>query len=342
MKKVLAVLLAAAMATTMAFAAAEINIGYVTDSGNLGGADQDQLLPGETYNIPLYTSVSLDNWDTTDEDKNIKSVSVKWNEGGALVESLKLKDKSTLDASLELNLKENYTISTDDIRSLKGTVTVKYTGKDTPDDEFIITGDVGNDYVLVTTERRADDAETVEVLNNTVYEADGTGYLKIESGDGLLNGTLRMKDGAKAFLYMEEDADALDTIYDNYDDVVDEAYVHTYDFIAHPSVADATLTLQAGYKDQYYIYELNGTKLDEVKTTWNRADGQYEWDTNTLATYVISEVELVAADEPADEENNTTDTTVEENPSTGANDFVGLAVALAVVSVAGIAVAKRK
>ena len=334
MKKVLAMLLAAAMATTMAFAANDITIGAWQDTG--AGTGDNGLYPGETYTVSLFNEVQLDNWVVGTND--IKSISVKWNEGSALVDSLKLVDKNSAAASLELNLKENYTIY--EARSLEGVVTVKY--EDGTSEKFTLSADVGNDYETIVTEKRSDDAEEIIPLDNTVYEADGTGYVKAISEDGLLEATLRLKDGSRYFLYMEEDADALDTIYDEYDEAADEAYVHTYEYIAHPSVANAVLTLQADYKDQYYIYELNGTKLKEVKTTWNKEDGQYEWETNTLGAYVISDVELVASEDDTTDETNDGSTTVEENPSTGANDFVGLAVALAVVSVAGIAVAKRK
>lgn len=92
-----------------------------------------------------------------------------------------------------------------------------------------------------------------------------------------------------------------------------------------------------------FIYENNKGKLTVCK------DAKYDSDkeefvikTNKLGNYVISDKELKV--EEAKEDDKTTDGKdgAEKNPDTGANDFVGLAVALAVVSVAGIAVAKRK
>lgn len=91
-----------------------------------------------------------------------------------------------------------------------------------------------------------------------------------------------------------------------------------------------------------FIYENNKGKLSVCK------DAKYDSDkeafiikTNKLGNYVISDKELKV--EEAKEDGKTDDKDgAEKNPDTGANDFVGLAVALAVVSVAGIAVAKRK
>ena len=55
------------------------------------------------------------------------------------------------------------------------------------------------------------------------------------------------------------------------------------------------------------------------------------WSTKSPKSYVISDVELVAAAEDS------------KNPDTGANDVVGVAAALAVVSlVAGAAVSLKK
>ncbi|MEG0017444.1 MAG: hypothetical protein RR724_01775 [Hydrogenoanaerobacterium sp.] len=93
------------------------------------------------------------------------------------------------------------------------------------------------------------------------------------------------------------------------------------------------------------IYNYESGKLTINKDAKYNSDAAcFEIKTNKLGNYVVSAQELKVTEEPA------TDAPVEPvapgtavpNPDTGANDFVGLAVALAVVSVAGIAVAKRK
>ena len=52
--------------------------------------------------------------------------------------------------------------------------------------------------------------------------------------------------------------------------------------------------------------------------------------------------ELITIIDPNNDNNTTTTTETAENPATGANDFVGVAAALAVVSLLGMAVASRK
>ena len=90
--------------------------------------------------------------------------------------------------------------------------------------------------------------------------------------------------------------------------------------------------------DAKYIYSYEDGKLAVLEDA-KYDDGKDEWTikTNKLGNYILSDTELVAADAEGEK-----GTDAETNPDTGANDFVGLAVALAVVSVAGIAVAKRK
>ena len=52
--------------------------------------------------------------------------------------------------------------------------------------------------------------------------------------------------------------------------------------------------------------------------------------------------ELITIIDPNNDNTTTTTTETAENPATGANDFVGVAAALAVVSLLGMAVASRK
>lgn len=84
---------------------------------------------------------------------------------------------------------------------------------------------------------------------------------------------------------------------------------------------------------------------NETNVKFDDVAGAFTFSAKTLGHYVLSDTELkntttgdVTTDVPAPGEEPTPET----NPGTGANDFVGLAVALAVVSLAGITVAKRK
>ncbi|MEG2876220.1 MAG: hypothetical protein RR895_08145 [Hydrogenoanaerobacterium sp.] len=96
------------------------------------------------------------------------------------------------------------------------------------------------------------------------------------------------------------------------------------------------------------LYNYESGKLTVNKDAKYNSDAAcFEIKTSKLGNYVVSAQELKVAEEPAtdapvDPVAPGTPGTAVPNPDTGANDFVGLAVALAVVSVAGIAVAKRK
>ncbi|MBC8546163.1 hypothetical protein H8711_04335 [Clostridiaceae bacterium NSJ-31] len=101
--------------------------------------------------------------------------------------------------------------------------------------------------------------------------------------------------------------------------------------------------------DEPYLYEVVDGKLTLCEDAkYDSSDEAFVIKTNKLGNYVISDTKLVDEDaDDSDEDGDSTDSTdssgdATTNPDTGANDFVGLAVALAVVSVAGIAVAKKR
>ena len=124
---------------------------------------------------------------------------------------------------------------------------------------------------------------------------------------------------------------------------------------------DATLRLFPGNKDTFkrdvnvrmpyesavekpFIYEVDAKgNLTKVTATYDDVAGEFNFKTKTLGDYILSDTELKSkVDSDVPSEDKPSEGGTQPNPGTGANDFVGLAVALAVVSVAGIAVAKRK
>ena len=103
-----------------------------------------------------------------------------------------------------------------------------------------------------------------------------------------------------------------------------------------------------------YIYEIDADgQLSEVNATYDEDEEGFVFNTRTLGSYVVSDIELVGAaiDEEVPGESDTevpgeSDTTTDdgrENPATGANDMVNVAAAMAVVSLAAAgAVAFKK
>lgn len=139
-----------------------------------------------------------------------------------------------------------------------------------------------------------------------------------------------MVAGEKAFMFADE------TAIEALEEKFPEADLECYNFGGAPVFNNAAVfTQQADYADQYYIYSYKNGKLAEVEAEWNNIEGVYEWETKAPTSYVISDVELVAAAEEESFE--------DKNPDTGANDVVGIAAALTVTSlVAAAAVSLRK
>ena len=349
MKKVTALALALMLTLSMAsvaFAADAYTAG-IDSSGNVvtitnldledESEDDGRLYPGEEYEIAL-SAMGLDA-----DAEDVKSVTVSWSKGGALVSSLKLKEKGDADAYLLLTFNENYTITS--AKDLYGKLTIKF-NDGTDDQTLYLSATVGNELVEIDGYSKKSDAEddAIDAQNNTLYECTDAGYIAFNSDTRLFTVTLKMATDEKAFMYNSEDM--IDEIEDDYGDL--DAEIYCYSFGGRPTFKNAAeFSLQADYADQYYVYEWNGSKLTVQDYDWNSIDGVYEWSTKSPKAYVISDVELVAADE--DEDDTTSDTDSEtadktdENPDTGAHDVVGVAAALAVVSlVAAGAVSLKK
>lgn len=319
--------------------AADADITATTDMFTDGDlTSESDLIPGETYsieetNIPIGTDLTSANF----------KVSASWKTGSALVDSVKIKDNE-----LQLILKENYTISS--AKTLKGTITLtckKAAGVYEKDDviTIAINESVTNKIEYITGESKladSQDAPVEDVANNTIYicEEDEGGYVTFNSTDSLLQATLKMKSEEKVFAYVDEEM--LDDIDEEYGDL--DADIYCYNFVASPSLSNsATLTLQADYYDQYNIYAWNGSKLTEVDADFNSEDGVYEWTTKKLTAYIISDTELDASSDDTDTDTDADTDTDSENPDTGAHDVVGVAAALAVVSlIAAGAVSVKK
>ena len=349
MKKIIALALALVMALSLGVVALA-DCDFVDVDGRECGVEYDDtyphMLPGEKY------------WFENDYAKDL-NITVEWTKGGALVKGVYYEPKSDEDTYPSeafdgwdgwddimndvgwtnepddetgvwvIELKENYTITT--AKDLEGTVTYTYKDADGKKKtaEMKIWGVVSNHILDVYGEEDKDDALVIEAENNTLYqcEEDEAGYVKFNKG-ALLSATLNMASEEKAFMYNDEAA--IDALTEKFP----EADIECYNFGGSPVFKnEAEFTLQADYADQYYVYTYTNGKLEAQDYTWNSIEGVYEWATKAPTSYVISDVELVAADEAEET----------KNPDTGANDVVGVAAALAVVSlVAAGAVSLKK
>ncbi len=261
-------------------------------------------------------------------------VSADWSVGGAMVKSVKfVKNPGSGDdlidqhGTLVLELNENYTIDTP--KRLIGVITLTE-GKETAN--IYVNAEVCNHLVIIDGYSKLEDAkeEAIETFDNTIYKCseDAPGYVVFNANSRLFSTTLKMVKNEKAFMFSNEDMiDAVEEMYGNL-----EADIECYQFGGSPTFTnEAAFSLQADYADQYFVYEWSGQKLIKVDYEWDSINGLYKWATKSPTDYVISDKELVMAEEE-----------VEKNPDTGAGDLVGMASALAVVSLIAVAAVSRK
>jgi len=272
------------------------------------------------------------------------TVSVEWTRGGAMVDTVKLNDA---DGDVLVILKENYTIT--EAKDLQGTITLKAKTADKTAYECKLTGDnalkVTNQVKDVEGSRKADDSEIYTAdEDNTIYvcSEDAPGYVTFKSGSDMLSALLKMNREEKVFMHIQEDT--IDEVVEKYD-AKEEAELYFFGFEGAPTLEnDAALSLEADYFEKAYIYEYTGGKLREVNAKLSSDGGAYEWTSKKLTTYVVSDTKLAAdaaaAGETADDEKTEAN---ESNPNTGSADIVGVAAALAVVSlVTAGAIAMKK
>lgn len=251
--------------------------------------------------------------------------------GISLVESVswvKLEDRTY---DLVLTIKESLTGITEKDIAGKVVLVEKATKDETV---FEVAETVGNTVVYIDGSKKAADAVelTDEMAKNTVmYAEDGAGFVTFTDGVSL-TGLVKVADGEKAQVYMDGiDEDTMDAIEaylgEDYD-----AIVEYYNFAGSGFGADVAWTYEAYAEDPHYFYAWDGEKFVDLEGKFNDDEdvNAYEFTAAAKGIIVVTDVEIAAA----------ADT---KNPDTGANDVVGVAAALAVVSlVAAGAVSLKK
>jgi len=335
MKKAIALTLALAMASSMSAVA-------------LAGDEpiaENTYAPGSVISI-LSEAFTAEDGSQPAEDltRTNYTLSFDWDRGGAMVETVKIDND---DKEVQITLKENYTI--DEAKDLEGTITLK--SRD--EDKTVYTLELADDTKLKVTNlvvdvegtKDAEDAEEYTAdVDNTIYQndEDSAGYVLFQSGSEMMTVLADMAKGEKVFMHIsEEEIEEIAEAY-NKDG---KAALYFFDFEGTPSLKNkATLSIEADYFEEGFVYEYSGGKLREVNAKRTEDGDAYEWTASKLSTYVVSDTKLKAdgvVSENGETESEKNPTV--ENPNTGANDIVGVASGLAVVSlVACGAVALKK
>ncbi len=363
MKKVLALVLAVVLAfgmTTVAFAAAKAESVKLVDSGTpaakylytFDGDKLDEVPVKVTGNVELKankeyflllatdtTDVVLDKLSVLNDVKVRASIDVG-NSYIAAKPSFVIKNVKEEKYGIAAGKKAFVSFKTADkfnmdAEDLEMTISL-YNKKGDKNDEIDINGTVG--YASSTP---ASYYRVTGPINNF---DDIDGDVEMEFGDDEITFVVNADGQKELFLRLDDSDDALEDKYPDADlqIVYFAGNNKTFRRSGELKIPAEMIEGKEGKLVAPFIYENNNGKLTVCK------DAKYDSDkeafiikTNKLGKYVISDKELKA--EEAKEDGKTDDKDgAEKNPDTGANDFVGLAVALAVVSVAGIAVAKRK
>ena len=372
MKKTIALMLAVAMLSSLSLTAlAEETAGEPAAAvqaasnspinGMTLGADENGvelkkdvlLTPGETYRFPL--SITREDGTTeavTDELLDSYKINVS-NNRSSVFESTKVeerKDEYFLTVKTKAGWPTYQTEATIKVRLLDkktskelfaGEVELKV-GYGQMDDDYIEALGEGESVVVdpaapVITEEQF---ETITKTNN--YKAVTFTYGDW-SFDVRTNGT-----GTKNLV---SNTNVIDDIMAKYDD-------NQFKFVTFPAGPtfkyDAAVSIDVSneavdFNDTFYLYRYNGSKLIPMDASYNQDEGTLEFETKELGRFVITDKKLkdttvvesgVASDKVDEGDAASGDT---QNPDTGANDAVGVAVALGAVSlVAAAAVSLKK
>ena len=351
MKKVLSIVLAVMMLSTMAFAAID-----VADDGL-------QMYPGASLKIPadktIYKAVDSTTGNliaiTTEMDaykvnakeaikeKNWTVSKVSWDSGRTLVKSVAIDDKITDGTDkvggVKITLKEDYKLVKES--DLEGTVFLKEkTAADSTIGKVTIALEVkkvvyNNEAKIILDSRDDEESLDEDQVANTVYTVDaanGSGNLTLTGDDFEFSN--KVYDGEKLFLEWDYEFD--DAVLQANDDVTGD--ITFLNFVASPSFSSGNGKFIFDVEKDYHIYENKDGKLTELKAKWSDDDnGLVVTGIKTLGSYVISEKALKSVAASAGET-----PTDNSNPDTGANDIVGIATALAAVALVSAAAVSLK
>lgn len=145
-----------------------------------------------------------------------------------------------------------------------------------------------------------------------------------------------VKNSAKTTVnvYFHEDNKKMSTTYEDAD-------LEMIFFDGTPEF-DYTGTMHAPADEDAYVYAVIGGKLVADKFTWNKDSECWEMNAKKIEGVVVSDIKLDVSKYNSTVGGDTADEN-KDNPGTGSVDFVNVAVALGVVSLAAAgAVALKK
>lgn len=268
-------------------------------------------------------------------------------------------------AFIAITIKENYSNDSIDVDielkpTAKGSSSYLYdaNGSEMKNMSFNFTATIAYDVLSAGSFTTIDD--NAPVVN--FEDIEDTEPIQLYFGD-YVEYDINAKGQSELFLkYTDDPTDTKMDLADKYPDANIE--YHIFHGTKKTFRRSGTLYIKAstiGENKAPYIYEIdtNGA-LTQTKPKYDTSEERFVITTTTLKNYVVSDVPLKTTSSSSSEDEEEEDIEDEssspseprppitpsegenDNPATGANDFVGLAVALAAVSFVGIGLAARK
>lgn len=368
MKKVLTFILAAAMAVGMATSAMAFNVAKVEMNPSANAATTPTVTAENGYTVSDWQMTGVDlvmfddnakkaviNFTTGNSIPDDFNITASVKKGGDVVKATVKKD----DMKVEIEAIPNYAWSSTKQADYK--VEIKFAAKKASHmnpKTLTITGVVtaATDWTAVA------DVKTLNTVN-IPYEYEAGKFTTIvkwgevtEDVEIYFNNLGDDQDVYMVFNKMPNQG-AINLYHDDepdgYKDIQKANIDADLEFINFPAkpTFDVAGTLYLGGDSDSFVYEIvsssanalsvNGTyradaniTLVKSSATYDDSYGSFALRTNKLGAYVISDRELEVTSFTTDGSTSTDGTGNVENPSTGANDMVNVAVALAVVSLA--------
>lgn len=362
MKKIIALALALVLSLSMATVAFAADLVFKTGDTGVWAPGEDFVLYASDFedssnNALLAAAGDLIGTADTAHDyftSDYFTLSYKVAKGANLLESVKFADgviKVTFKANynLEQPAITNFAFDSIKVKARKDVDTnTKVTGLSRNTEYTAIAASIPSvavGYVAtVPTGATAHGTATDAISLDSPIKITTPGYFKFkaESNSSFRDATInlgdvyvsaRIFDGEKFYFSVDNKAD-LDIIKANAE--TDAERIDFFKFKSNPTFSQRATVELPGEKGDF-VYELKDGKLTKASAfKWNEEINAFEGKVLTLGNYVVSDVELKSAPAKDTDEDS-------KNPNTGANDFVGVAVALAVVSlVAAGAVSLKK
>lgn len=195
---------------------------------------------------------------------------------------------------------------------------------------YVDLADAHGDKVGASYDNYTDDCN-VEALAVIPKDAD---YAEIMFEDTMFWYSVKNSAKTTVNVYFHEDNKKMSTTYEDAD-------LEMIFFDGTPEF-DYTGTMYAPADEDAYVYAVIGGKLVADKFTWNKDSECWEMNAKKIEGVVVSDIKLDVSKYNSTVGGNTADED-KDNPGTGSVDFVNVAVALGVVSLAAAgAVALKK